>query len=142
MITSICVVFIGNQIFQYDIILTENNLERIGFFEFLKLRLEKGLTIKDLNVGSIGLIISWIIQLGFSFAFGYVSLTRFLISYVVKRIPTEVIDFAFFHFLKDKDEHQVRSELSSLGWSDEQHQNEVLEAISGIQGNNELNRTA
>lgn len=141
LIASIFIVFIGNQLFQYNIILIENNFERIGFFEFLKLRLQQGLTIKSFNVGSIGLIISWILQLGLTFVFGYLNLTRFLISYVVKRIPTEVIDFAFYHFVKGKDENQVRAELSSLGWSNEQNQNEVFEAIDGIQGNNEMNRT-
>lgn len=140
-IISILIVFIGNQFFQYNIILIENNLERIGFFEFLKLRLQQGLTIKTLNVGTIGLIISWILQLGLTFVFGYLNLTRFLINYVVQRIPIEVIDFAFYHFVKGKDENQVRAELSSLGWSNVQNQNEVFEAIDGIQGNNEMNRT-
>lgn len=141
LIVSIFIVFIGNQLFQYNLILAENNFERIGFFEFLKLRLQQGLTIKSLNVGAIGLIISWLLQLGLTFVFGYLNLTRFLISYVIKRIPTEVIDFAFYHFVKGKDEAQVRTELSSLGWTNEQNQNEVFEAIDGIQGNNELNRT-
>ncbi|MEG0187812.1 MAG: hypothetical protein RR668_04050, partial [Algoriella sp.] len=85
----------------------------------MKIKLEQGLIIKSLNVGSIGLIISWILQLGLTFIFGYLNLTRFLISYVVKRIPTEVIDFAFFHFIKGKTEQQVRAELASLNWSDE-----------------------
>ena len=142
LIGSIVIFFICNQIFQYNIILAESNFERIGFFEFLKLRLQQGLTIKSLNTGAIGLIISWILQIGLTFVFGYLNLTRFLISYVVKRIPNEVIDFAFYHFVKGKDEIQVRAELSSLGWSNEQNQNEVFEAIDGIQGNNEINRTS
>ncbi|SIT04297.1 hypothetical protein SAMN05421789_1226 [Kaistella chaponensis] len=140
LIAAIFIVFVGNQVFQYHIILTENNFERIGFFEFLKLRLQQGLTLKSLNLGTIGLIISWILQLGLTFVFGYLNLNRFLISYVVKRIPTEVIDFAFYHFVKGKDESQVRAELSSLGWTSEINQNEVFEAIDGIQGNNEMNR--
>lgn len=141
LIVSIFIVFIGNQAFQYNIILNENNFDRIGFFDFLKLRLQQGLTIKNLNVGTIGLIISWILQLGLTFVFGYLNLTRFLISYVIKRIPIEVIDFAFYHFVKGKEEFQVRAELSSLGWNNEQSQDEVFEAIDGIQGNNEMNRT-
>lgn len=141
LIASIILVFTGNQIFQYNIILAENNLEGIGLFEFLKLRLQQGLRIKTLNLGSIGLIISWIIQLGLSFIFGYLFLIRFLIQYVVKRVPQEVTDFALYHFIKGKSEHQVRMELSALGWSDESNQNEVFEAIDGIQGNHEMNRT-
>ena len=49
--------------------------------------------------------------------------------------------FAFYHFVKGKDESQVRAELASLGWTSEINQNEVFEAIDGIQGNNEMNRT-
>ncbi len=141
LIVSILIVFIGNQLFQYNLILAENNFERIGFLEFLKLRFQQGLTFKDLNLGTIGLIISWLLQLGLSFIFGYLFLARFLYSYAIKRIPTEVIDFAIFHFIKGKDENQVRKELASLGWTNEQNQNEVFEAIDGIRGNNEMNRT-
>lgn len=137
LIASILIVFILNQFFQYNIILLENNLERIGFLNFLKLRFQQGLS----NFGSIGLIIIWIIQLGITLLFGYIFITRFLITYIVKRIPPEVIDFAFYHFIKGKDEHQVRKELAYLGWSNEQNQNEIFEAIDGIQTNNEINRT-
>lgn len=143
LIVSVVIVFVAHQMFQYYIILTENNLDRneIGFIDFLQLKLERGLTIKTLNLGSVGLIISWIIQLGLTFLCGYLYLIRFLISYVIHRIPTEVIDFAFYHFVKGKDEDQVRIELAALGWFDEKNQNEVFEAIDGIQANGEMNRT-
>lgn len=141
LILSVFLTFIGKQIFEYNIILIENNFARIGFFEFVKIRLQQGLTIKDLNVGSIGLIISWIIQLFLTFIFGYLFLTRFLINYLIKRVPQEVTEFAYYLIIKGKDEHEIRTELACLGWSDEINQNEVFEAIDGIQGNNELNRT-
>ncbi|MEJ5148765.1 hypothetical protein [Sphingobacterium sp. MYb388] len=135
------IIFLGTQIFEYYIILIENNFEKIGFFEFMKIRLQQGLTIKDLNIGSFGLIISWIIQLFLTFIFGFLFLTRFLINYLIKRVPQEVTEFAYYLIIKGKDEHEVRKELTYLGWSDEISQNEVFEAIDGIQGNNELNRT-
>lgn len=141
LIISILIVFLGNQIFQYNIILIENDLERISFFEFIKMRFEQGLTIKSLNVGGIGLVISWVIQLGFTFAFGLLSLTRHLINYTIERIPREVIDFAYYNFVKGKTEQEVRKELASLGWRDEQNQTEVFEALEGVHGNNEMNRT-
>lgn len=130
--------------FQDCIILNENNLDsnEMGFIDFLQLRLERGLTVKTLNLGSVGMIISWVIQLGLTFLCGYLYLVRFLINYVIHRIPTEVIDFAFYHFIKGKDEDQVRTELAALGWTDEESQNEVFEAIDGIQANGEMNRTA
>lgn len=141
LIISILTVFLGNQIFQYNMILMENNFERISFFEFIKLRFEQGLTIKTLNVGGIGLVISWLVQLGFTFAFGYMHLTRYLINYTIERIPREVIDFAYYSFLKGKNEQEVRKELACMGWRDEQNQTEVFEGLEGVHGNNEMNRT-
>ncbi|WP_313375455.1 hypothetical protein [Chishuiella sp.] len=44
-------------------------------------------------------------------------------------------------FIKGKDEYEVRNELSTLGWDKEQNQNEVFEAIDGIQGQNQMNKT-
>ena len=140
LIGMVILVYVSNQYFQYQIILNENNYEPIGFLEFLKLRLEAGLTIKSLNTGWIGLVISWIFQLGFTYAIGMLRLASNLTSYQLERVPMEVVDFAFYHFVKDKTENQVRSELSKMGWTEEQDQNEVFESICAIQGATELNR--
>ena len=58
----------------------------------------------------------------------------------MERIPPEVVDFAYYHFVKEKTEHQVRSELSKMGWTDTQDQDEVFESIGAIAGATELNR--
>ncbi|MBT9393993.1 hypothetical protein KLP40_12545 [Hymenobacter sp. NST-14] len=140
LIGMVVLVYGSNQYFQYHIILQEINYEAIGFFEFLKLRLEAGLTIKSLNTGWIGLVISWIFQLGFTYAIGMLRLASNLTSYQLERVPMKVVDFAFYHFVKDKSENQVRSELSKMGWTEEQDQNEVFESIGALQGATELNR--
>lgn len=137
LIVAVLLVFIGSQFFHYTIIAPY----QIGFIEFMKSKINYGLTIKSFNAGSLGLIISWIVQLGLTFAFGYLYLTRFLINYVINRVPTEVTDFAFYHFVKGKTEEQVRSELASLGWNEQQNQDEVFEAIEAIGLSNEMNRT-
>lgn len=141
LIFSILVVFVGTHVFQYIIVLSVFHLEPIGIWEFTKLRLQQGLIIKTLHIGTIGLIVCWAIQLGLTYVFGYMLLAKFLIGYVIRRVPPEVIDFAIYHFIKGKDEDQVRAELALLGWSDEQQQTEVFEAVSGIQHNNELNKS-
>ncbi|WP_026955671.1 hypothetical protein [Algoriphagus vanfongensis] len=140
LIGMIVLVYVSNQYFQYQIILSENNYEPIGFFEFIKLRLEAGLTIKSLNTGWIGLVISWIFQLGITYSIGILQLVSKLTSYQLERVPMEVVDFAFYHFVKEKTENQVRSELSKMGWTEEQDQNEVFESIGALQGATELNR--
>ncbi len=133
-------VYLSNQYFQYQIILNEYNYESIGFFEFMKLRIEAGLTIKSLNTGWIGLVISWIFQFGFTYLFGMLRLGSNLTSYQLERVPMEVVDFAYYHFIKKKTEHQVRFELSKMGWTEKRDQDDVFESIGAIQGAALLNR--
>ncbi len=79
-------------------------MEPIGFIEFIKLRLDAGLTIKSLNTGWIGLLISWIFQLGFTYLIGMLRLISSLTNYQLERVPMPVVDFAFYHFVKEKTE--------------------------------------
>lgn len=140
LIGMVIIVYVSNQYFQYQIILHENNYQPIGFLGFIKLKLEAGLTINSLNTGWIGLAISWIFQLGFTYAIGLLRLMSNLTSYQLERVPIEVVDFAFYHFVKKKTEDQVRIELSKMGWTEEQDQDEVFESIGAVQGATELNR--
>ena len=140
LVVMIVLIYLLNQYFQYEIILNENNFDRIGFWEFLKLRFAEGLTIKKLNTGWIGLLISWIIQLGLTGLFVYQKVIGILTKYTIERVPTEVVDFAFYHFLKEKSEEEVRKELAKKGWSDIKSQDEVFEAIGGLQNAIELNK--
>lgn len=140
LIVMIILIYLSNQYFQYEIILNENNYERIGFWEFLKLRFSEGLIIKNLNTGWIGLVISWILQLGLTGLFVYLKMATVLTKYVIDRVPVEVVDFAYYHFVKEKTEGQVRKELERKGWTDKINQDEVFEAICGFQNATELNR--
>ena len=136
----IFLIYFLNQYFQYEIILAENNFGRIGFFEFLKIRFSKGLTIKDLNTGWIGLVISWGLQLVLTYFVALVRLTSIVIAYKIEKIPADVLDFAYYHLLKGKSEDDVRNELSKKGWRETENQDEVFEAIGSIYGSMELNR--
>lgn len=140
LIGMIILTYTLNQYFQYEIILREYNYERIGFLSFLKLSLEEGLTIKKINTGWIGLLISWILQLVITY---YVALLRLISNialYQLDRVPKEVWDFAFYHLVKDKTENEVRVELSKKGWSEKRNQDEVFEAIGAIHDVKELSR--
>lgn len=136
----IILIYVTNQYFQYEIILNENSYERIGFWEFLKLRFSEGLTIKNINTGWIGIVISWILQLGLTGLFVYLKIVSVLTKYVIERVPSEVVDFAYYHFVKEKTEEEVRNELAKKGWSEKINQDEVFEAIGGFQNATELNR--
>ncbi len=129
----ILLTYVSNEYFQYEIILNTNNLERIGFWNFLKIRFLHGFTVNKINLGWIGWIIIWIVQLGLTGLFVYFRLVSALTKYVIERVPAEVVDFAFYHVVKNKSEEEIRAELSSKGWSQVQSQNEVFEAIGGHQ---------
>ena len=136
----IILIYMTNQYFQYEMILSKYNYDIIGFFEFIKFRLSEGLTIKNLNTGWIGLVISWFLQLGLTGLFVYWKIGFFLTKYAIKRVPDEVVDFAYYYFLKDKTKEEVRNQLAQKGWTDKINQDEVFEAIGGVLTINELNR--
>lgn len=136
----ILLIYLSNQYLQYELILNENNYSRIGFWEFLKIRFSNGLTIKELNTGWIGLVISWVLQLGLTWLFVYLKIVSVLIKYTTERVPIEVVDFTYYHFVKEKTEEEVRNELAKKGWTDKINQDEVFEAIGGFQNATELNR--
>lgn len=140
LVGMIFLIYISNQYFQYEIILNENNFDRIGFWEFLKLRFSQGLTIRNLNTGWIGLVVSWILQIGLTGIFVYLKIISILTKYAIERVPVEVVDFAYYHFLKEKTEEEVRNELAKKGWNDKTNQDEVFEAIGGFQNAKEINR--
>ncbi|MEY8761866.1 hypothetical protein [Chryseobacterium tongliaoense] len=136
----IILIYILNQYFQYELILHENNLERIGFLNFLQIRFTQGFTVNKANLGWIGWIINWILQLGLTGIFVYLQIVSALTKYIIGRVPIEVVDFAYYHLVKEKSEEEIRSELAKKGWSDIKNQDEVFEAIGGMQNAIELNR--
>ncbi|KFF12736.1 hypothetical protein IW15_08040 [Chryseobacterium soli] len=136
----IILIYVLNQYFQYELILNTNNLERIGFLNFLQIRFSHGFIVNKINLGWIGWIISWLLQLGLTGFFVYLRIIAVLTKYIIERVPIEVVDFAYYHVVKEKSEQEVRSELSKKGWSDKQNQDEVLEAIGGLHAAKELNR--
>lgn len=136
----IILIYLCNQYFQYEIILYENSLDRIGFGEFIKLRLAEGLTINKINTGWIGLVISWLLQLGLTMLFVYLKMINHIVKILVDKIPTEVLDFATYHFVKGKSEEEVRNELAQKGWIGVDQQDEVFNAIGAVQSVHELNR--
>lgn len=136
----IILVYASSQYFQYEIILHEKNLERIGFWRFLQIRFYGGFTVNKTNLGWIGWIIIWIVQLGLTGLVAYLRIVVVLTKYVLERVPVEVVDFACYHFIKSKSEEEVRRALAEKGWSDKKDQDEVFDAIGGLQNVTALNR--
>lgn len=137
---TVLLTYILNQYFLYQIILTENNLEPIGFLSFIQFRLEQGLTVKNINTGWVGLVISWIFQLVWTYFIVYLKVVSSITVYRLERVPTEVVDFTVYHLIKGKNEDEVRHELSKKGWRDKESQDEAFHAIAGLQDARELGR--
>lgn len=140
LIGMILITYISNQYFQYQITLNKNNFQPFSFWEFIQARVEAGLTIKSLNTGWVGLLISWGLQLVITYFVGVLRLSSSLISYSLDRVPMEVVDFAYYHFVKEKTEDQVRAELAKMGWNRTQDQDEVFESIGALQRATEFRR--
>lgn len=129
-----------NQYFVYELLMFDNDVEYIGFVDFMYLLFQEGLKIKSVNTGWIGLVISWVVQIVITYGISYVQLASHLTQFQLERVPMEVVDFAVYHFVKGKDDNEVRRELSKMGWSKEEDQNDVFESIGALQGMQELNR--
>lgn len=141
LIASVILSFISCQIFIYQLYIGKNSSVEIDFITFIKLRFEAGLTIKSLNTGWIGLVISWGFLLFFGYYIGLLKLVSGTIKYQLSRIPPEVLDLAVYLFIKEKSEDQVKTELSKFGWSNNEDQNYVMEAVGAIGDAQEMRRS-
>jgi hypothetical protein len=139
-LTMVAVFFFANQLFQYQIIIDKNNITDATFFDFIKFRLENGLKIKSLNTGWIGLILSWIFQVLFIYWIAILRAVSALIIFRMEKVPPEVVDFAYYHLIKEKSEQEVRQELYKMGWKSDSSQNEVFESIGAIEDRREFIR--
>ena len=101
-------------------------------------RVTAPLTIAERHITR--LVISWILQVLIIY---YVTLLRTVsavVVYQMERTPSDVVDFAYYHFVKGKSESEVRLELSRMGWTDHRCQTEVIESISAVGERQELIR--
>lgn len=142
LISMIVITYLSNLFFQYHLILNSGNYDAIGFVKFIQLLLQNGLTVKSMNLGKVGLILSWIFQLICTYFLGVFKLSTSLTQYIIDKIPNEVIEFTTYHFIKEKSIDQVREELAKMGWNKAEDQNDVFNAIETIQGIAALRREA
>ena len=134
------VMFLTNLFTQYQLIISENNISKLGFFEFIKLRIEGGLTINDLNTGWIGLTLSWVFQIVFPFFLAQAKVAGITMNYMIERIPEKVLEYTIYLFDIGKQESEVRAELSQKGWNKKSDQDEIFEALGAISGFQQNNR--
>lgn len=134
------IMFLTNQFTQYLLIIIENNISDLGFFEFMKMRFENGLTIKDLNTGWIGLTLSWGFQMVFPYFLAVGQTAGITASYMIEKIPEEVLEYTIYLFEMEKSESEVRAELAQKGWNKKSDQDDIFQAISAISEFHQMNR--
>lgn len=140
LITSVVIMFAAYQLLIFKFFLQDNPNFNIGFIEFIKLRLEAGLTVRNIDTGWIGLVCSWLLLLAAGYFFGLFTFTKVLLDYQIKRIPPEVLEFGVYQAIKNRSMEQLRSELAKRGWTNPTDQDYVVEAVSAIASVNEINR--
>lgn len=134
------VMFITSQFTQYQLIISENNIFELGFFQFMKMRFEQGLSIKDLNTGWIGLTLSWIFQMVFPYFLAIGKIAGITANYIIEKIPEKVLEYTIYLFDMQKTESEVRAELSQKGWNKRSDQDNVFQAIAEISSFHQMNR--
>lgn len=132
LIVAVAIIFISNLFFQYLIYLDKTGDSMTGFFDFIGLKIEAGIRFKELDLGTIGLLIVWIINIGLMYILGKLFLLTRLVRYITSRVPEEVIEFGIYHFSQSGSEENTKKELTKMGWKTEQEHQMVMEAIDGI----------
>ncbi|NAS32258.1 hypothetical protein GTQ40_14835 [Flavobacteriaceae bacterium R38] len=134
------VMFITSLFTEYQLIIVDNNISELGFFEFVKLRFESGLIIKNLNTGWIGLTLSWIFQIVFPFFLAQAKVAGIIMNYMIEKIPDKVLEYAIYLIEMGKSESEIRAELALRGWNKKSDQDDVIQTIVEIIGFNQANR--
>lgn len=140
LIGIILLAFTSDFYFEYLAIQSINDFESFSFLQFTKLRLEAGLIVYTINIGAAGLIGLWIFEMGFIYLAASLLISISLNNYQIDRVPTEVVDFTFYHFIKEKTEDEVRAELSAMGWSKKEYQDSVFESLGALEAIHESNK--
>jgi hypothetical protein len=105
--------------------------ESISFFKYLELLFDNGLTVDGMDVGGIGLIISWLIQLIVPYFTAQLRVNVILMKDVINRVPDVVMEYTIYLFEMQKTESEVRAELAQKGWNRD-NQEYIFHAVSAV----------
>jgi hypothetical protein len=128
------VIFIGEQLFQYIIFISDTGYTFYSFFDFMDEKIAAGIRFKEADLGSIGLIVSWLIEIALLYFLMLLLIIQKFVLYALERVQPEVIEFARYHFAQGKTEEEVKTELSKMGWNTDAHHQMVWDAFGGING--------
>jgi hypothetical protein len=139
-ISFLTIIFFVNHYIQYYLIVIEDKKSNLGFFELYEYLLQEGFMIDEVNIGWIGYLIIWVLQIVITFFISRFIILRILVRFTIDKIPEQVLNFTFFLFQKNKMESEIRAELAQKGWVKKSDQDDVFDAIATIIEINEYNR--
>lgn len=141
-IAAVLGIFASHQYFMYLLYIEQGGMPPIGFGMYLSFLLEEGLKLDNHELGWIGLVISWMVQLLLTYWMAYAQLVDYIAQYQLEKVDPEVLNFTLYHFAQNKNEQQVRTELSKMGWTKGEDQDDVFAAIGTMKALQEANRKA
>ena len=137
---TVLITYMASQYFMFYLSAGGGGHSISSFFEFIKLKLETGIRIDSIDIGWVGLVLSWALQIGLTYFIAYIKVGLSYNFYLADRIPYEVSEFVLYYFIKGKKEPQVRHELKKMGWVTIQSQIEAIQSVIGLQNINEIRR--
>ncbi len=126
---SVVLIFLSSIFFQYIYFIS--NLE-IGFSAYLMAIINQGVMLKRIHIHGLGIIIAFLFRIGFTLLIAQIRFFNIYITFLLERVPEEVVEFGLYLTIKGYSEPKMRAKLSAKGWETETQQNMVFEAIQAI----------
>ncbi len=137
---TIAITYLLSQIFRFFYIVQQHNIVDAQIMDYFNAKVNNGLQYKDMNLGSVGLVVAWIIELVVAGIYYQVFIAQKVLAHDLNAAPQDVIEYANHWFNKGKDEDGVRVELAKMGWKEKEQQDLVFSAIGAQVGVQEMNR--
>lgn len=124
-----------------DYLIVTNRADiNVSFVQYMQLRIQAGLQIRHFNTGSIGYVILLVAQPFIIYFTCWFRVSIHLVKHELARIPNQVLEFAYYCVFKEKSIDEIKYELHNKGWTNPDHQEQVIKAIEADQQIKEIRR--
>lgn len=123
---SILTIYFLSQLIRFLFIVNKHNIIDASIFDYFQEKFNAGIQIEDFDLGSIGLVVAWLVELATSLGSFYLYFSMKFTKIELEKIPSDVLDFVAYLIDEGKNDSEIRNELSRMGWTDIENQNSVL----------------
>ncbi len=132
--------YLLSQVFRFLYIIQVNAITNASIWDYFSAKLNRGFQYKEANLGAIGLVIAWVIEIAIAMIFYYLHVAGKVVKYDLENAPEDVVEFANHWFNEGKDESGVRKELAQKGWHDKAQQDKIFKAVGARYSMHEFGR--